>query len=97
MVAIAGYHMRAVRRHVGRSIAATTSKRGIWQCDVVLLLPVALVCAHKSARGRRARILPMLLPDLRMDWLPRNSAAGTRTRVARVRAEYPNQLDYSGF
>ena len=27
----------------------------------------------------------------------RNSATGTRTRVARVRAEYPNQLDYSGF
>jgi hypothetical protein len=26
-----------------------------------------------------------------------NSATGTRTRVARVRAEYPNQLDYSGF
>ena len=26
----------------------------------------------------------------------RSSAAGTRTRVARVRAEYPNQLDYSG-
>ena len=25
-----------------------------------------------------------------------NSAAGTRTRVARVKAEYPNQLDYSG-
>ena len=24
------------------------------------------------------------------------SASGTRTRVARVRAEYPNQLDYSG-
>ena len=32
--------------------------------------------------------------------LPRHtehSATGTRTRVARVRAEYPNQLDYSGF
>ena len=28
--------------------------------------------------------------------LPENSATGTRTRVARVRAEYPNQLDYSG-
>ena len=31
--------------------------------------------------------------------LPRqikHSATGTRTRVARVRAEYPNQLDYSG-
>ena len=25
-----------------------------------------------------------------------NSATGTRTRVARVRTEYPNQLDYSG-
>ena len=25
-----------------------------------------------------------------------NSATGTRTRVARVRAEYPNQLDKSG-
>ena len=26
----------------------------------------------------------------------KTSATGTRTRVARVRAEYPNQLDYSG-
>ena len=26
----------------------------------------------------------------------KDSATGTRTRVARVRAEYPNQLDYSG-
>ena len=25
-----------------------------------------------------------------------HSATGTRTRVARVRAEYPNQLDYGG-
>ena len=25
-----------------------------------------------------------------------NSATGTRARVARVRAEYPGQLDYSG-
>ena len=29
--------------------------------------------------------------------LMNNSTTGTRTRVARVRAEYPNQLDYSGF
>ena len=27
---------------------------------------------------------------------PYSSATGTRTQVARVRAEYPNQLDYSG-
>ena len=26
-----------------------------------------------------------------------SSVAGTRTRVSRVRAEYPNQLDYNGF
>ena len=25
-----------------------------------------------------------------------HSATGTRTRIARVRAEYPNQLDYGG-
>ena len=31
-----------------------------------------------------------------MGALNKNSATGTRTRVARVRAEYPNQLDYSG-
>ena len=34
-------------------------------------------------------------------WLPLAvilpSATGTRTRVARVRAEYPNQLDYIGY
>ena len=33
-------------------------------------------------------------------WRPKkkkkNSVAGTRTRVSRVRAEYPNQLDYNG-
>ena len=32
-----------------------------------------------------------------LGWEPSiNSATGTRTRVARVRAEYPNQLDYGG-
>jgi hypothetical protein len=30
------------------------------------------------------------------DDFAKHSATGTRTRVARVRAEYPNQLDYSG-
>ena len=36
-------------------------------------------------------ILALLLPGPQQ-----NSATGTRTRVARVRAEYPNQLDYGG-
>ena len=32
-----------------------------------------------------------------LGWEPSiNSATGTRTWVARVRAEYPNQLDYGG-
>ena len=38
-----------------------------------------------------ANTLALLLPGPQQ-----NSATGTRTRVARVRAEYPNQLDYSG-
>ena len=42
----------------------------------------------KSAHWRPA--VPLLAP------LGANSATGTRTRVARVRAEYPNQLDYGG-
>ena len=29
-------------------------------------------------------------------WATKIPPPGTRTRVARVRAEYPNQLDYSG-
>ena len=38
-----------------------------------------------------ALLLLLLLPGPQQ-----NSANGTRTRVARVRAEYPNQLDYTG-
>ena len=34
--------------------------------------------------------------ELLADELQGHSATGTRTRVARVRAEYPSQLDYSG-
>ena len=36
-------------------------------------------------------------PGVLLQQCRKNSAMGTRTRVARVRAEYPNQLDYSGF
>ena len=37
-----------------------------------------------------------IIAIIRAQPLQQNSATGTRTRVARVRAEYPNQLDYSG-
>ena len=36
------------------------------------------------------------VPALHRSFAVPNSATRTRTRVARVRAEYPNQLDYSG-
>ena len=38
-------------------------------------------------------LLPRVLPRAGES---KSSATGTQTRVARVRAEYPNQLDYSG-
>ena len=44
---------------------------------------------ERAAHFAHTFALLLLLPQ-------QNSATGTRTRVARVRAEYPNQLDYSG-
>ena len=51
----------------------------------------------------RALVAKRCLPGKRRDPAPtaactatQNSATGTRTRVARVRAVYPNQLGYSG-
>ena len=35
-------------------------------------------------------------PAQRVKMELKNSVAGTWTRVSRVRAEYPNQLDYNG-
>ena len=37
-----------------------------------------------------------LKPQANLLFLSNNSATETRARVARVRAEYPDQLDYSG-
>ena len=51
--------------------------------------PGIQLCAGVSQA--RAGLLVCLL-----SWGALVSATGTRTRVARVRAEYPNQLDYSG-
>ena len=49
----------------------------------------APTCTYRSSVLRRAACIQHARRE--------NSATGTRTRVARVRAEYPNQLDYSGF
>ena len=59
----------------------------------------------KTARRARAEEIAVDVRLIRIDaangrcvviCMRSNSATGTRTRVARVRAEYPNQLDYSG-
>ena len=50
------------------------------QCDT--RAAAAAVCARQQACNSQDK--------------KKHSATGTRTRVARVRAEYPNQLDYSG-
>ena len=52
----------------------------------------------EPARVKPVRFKPVRIDPVRFEpyhWL-QDSATGTRTRVARVRAEYPNQLDYSG-
>ena len=53
-------------------------------------------CRFESYQGQLLFGATFLLLTLQESSANKNSAAGTRTRVARVRAEYPNQLDYSG-
>ena len=53
---------------------------------------------HISGGGKNAGKVLKRLSDASMrHFLKCTSDAGTRTRVARVKAEYPNQLDYSGY
>ena len=56
--------------------------------------PITKAQTSTSSLVRPADIASTL--HVKCERLLRNSATGTRTRVARVRAEYPNQLDYSG-
>ena len=71
----------------------------------VLLLPQILSTLGSQPSSRTMSQSRTLLVEVRpprrapQGLAPRklpNSATGTRARVARVRAEYPNQLDYSG-
>ena len=58
-----------------------------------------IVMRSCSSGRSRWMVLNVLLQWFGIRVLPyvKPSATGTRTRVARVRAEYPNQLDYGGF
>ena len=62
--------------------------------------PTVLCCrAHRGGVHLPFSILrgTLCAPSVRLLCPSAASATGTRTRVARVRAEYPGQLDYSGF
>ena len=60
-------------------------------CEVTCRNRIAVCNESLRIRGIGSSTSP--LASSSMD---KSSATGTRTRVARVRAEYPNQLDYSG-
>ena len=54
------------------------------------------VCHSSPAAVTRIRYIFIDILASLWQVTQQNSATGTRTRVARVRAEYPNQLDYGG-
>ena len=63
--------------------------RGSYDYRPYSLLTYGLCCCLSMASRASRQCLLLCLQT-------KNSATETRTRVARVRAEYPNQLDYSG-
>ena len=67
-------------------------------CNATRTELAVLMIASASAGGthRQRALLRQAFPPHHTTKQMHNSATGTRTRVARVRAEYPNQLDYSG-
>ena len=56
-------------------------------CCRVLSLPISFACRRQHLQ---------LAGAFRLGRIILSSATGTRTQVARVKAEYPNQLDYIG-
>ena len=65
--------------------------KGGWT-TVTAALSTLLLVRHTTVSSHHQSVArPFVVPP------SASSATGTRTRVARVRAEYPNQLDYSGF
>ena len=60
----------------------------------ISIIPICLLLKANLLRQETVVSSALQPPDDKASQI--NSATGTRTRVARVRAEYPNQLDYSG-
>ena len=68
-----------------------------WGWNVSLSFKNTSYPSPHPACSAKTRMQPVLPPSRSSSTaLEENSATGTRTWVARVRAEYPNQLDYSG-
>ena len=79
--------------------SATWLKEVNWKaCDVLAPSVVeALRVGYFFLIDAHSDSLPSLQSSIcRLAAFSQNSATGTPTRVARVRAEYPNQLEYSG-
>ncbi len=85
---------------VGGRQGARALRQGVIFLRFVFVRARVCVCARAGARASVCVGVRVLLPRVcRRGHCPswKYSATGTRARVARVRAEYPNQLDYSGF
>ena len=66
-------------------------------CTVLWLLFCSSVYNNVEKKGNRSATRELNQVDSNeTKQQKKNSVAGTRTRVSRVRAEYPNQLDYNG-
>ena len=96
--------MKTIKRHTRHDSRMQLRGHELRATPVCSLAPAGFTFRHPDSNPGRPggkRRLELRTPA-EAAWHPwnlrtsENSATGTRTRVARVRAEYPNQLDYSG-
>ena len=66
-------------------------------CDKFALVRLHSMYLTSCDIGCPIPFLVHIISEYSMLHMLEHAATGTRTRVARVRAEYPSQLDYSGY
>ena len=73
------------------------AKIGVWACPIRLPGPtVRHEFQRKNLAQRALQGFEQIIFENPPTRISKTSATGTRTRVTRVRAEHPNQLDYGG-